>query len=73
MLDLLTDELKAKMLPLVTKYRDIEGERAERRSIRKKSAARAAKALKAAAAGSSAPAEGEPHTPPPSLCRISMY
>ncbi|KAI0726971.1 cysteine proteinase [Fomitopsis betulina] len=63
-LDLLTDELKAKMLPLVTKYRDIEGERAERRSIRKKSAARAAKALKAAAAGSSAPAEASSSTAP---------
>ncbi|EPS98924.1 hypothetical protein FOMPIDRAFT_1024471 [Fomitopsis schrenkii] len=55
-LDLVTDELKEKMLPLVTKYRSIEGERAERRSVRKKSAARAAKALKDAAAGSSAPA-----------------
>ena len=61
-LDLVTDELKEKMMPLVTRYRELEGERAERRNIRKKSAARAAKAQKAAASGS-APAEGELHAP----------
>lgn len=56
-LDLVTDELKEKMMPLVTKYREIEGERTERRNIRKKTAARVAKEQKAAASGS-APAEG---------------
>ena len=61
-LDLVTDELKEKMMPLVTKYREIEGERTERRNIRKKTAARVAKEQKAAASGS-APAEGELHAP----------
>ncbi|KZT68007.1 cysteine proteinase [Daedalea quercina L-15889] len=66
-LDLVTDELKEKMMPLVTRYREIEGERAERRNIRKKTALRIAREQKAAASGntpaeassSSAPAEGE--------------
>ncbi|KAH9922256.1 cysteine proteinase [Fomitopsis serialis] len=57
-LDLVTDELKAKMLPLVTRFREIEGERSERRNIRKKTALRVAREQKALASGS-APAEDE--------------
>ncbi|TFY64553.1 hypothetical protein EVJ58_g2535 [Rhodofomes roseus] len=61
--DLVTDELKQKMMPLVNKYREVEGERSERRSIRKKTALRIAKEQKAIASGS-APAEASSSSAP---------
>ncbi|PCH43146.1 cysteine proteinase [Wolfiporia cocos MD-104 SS10] len=48
-IDLVTDELKAKILPLSTRYKKIEGDRSERRSVRKRAKARSEAAARASA------------------------
>ncbi|KZT00260.1 cysteine proteinase [Laetiporus sulphureus 93-53] len=59
-LELVTDELREKMLPLTDRFKKIEGDRSERRTIRKRTAARRqalATAQTAATASASEPAE----------------
>lgn len=59
-LELLTDELQAKLQPVTRKLRDFEGERLERRRARRK-----LKAASASASTSAAAAGGSSSTPAP--------